>query len=70
MKLDQAIENVRRAERDLAGELRKVGERHAVEHDLYHLGQTLARQHEEAEVRGEWLRTRIKESSPQILAAG
>ena len=25
---------------------------------------------EDAEVRGKWLRTRIKESAPQILAAG
>jgi hypothetical protein len=162
MKLDKAIEDVQRAEHELAGELRKVGERHAVEHDLYHLGHTLASQceehlerlepfaerygappapdgsgetpalletvrrksaellgrseltgmlllrdlrnlyltaqeaeiawvilaqtaqavrdrelllaasecHEEAETRGKWLRTRIKESSPQVLAAG
>ena len=26
--------------------------------------------HEQAETRGKWLRTRIKESSPQILATG
>jgi len=26
--------------------------------------------HEEAEARGKWLRTRIKESAPQVLATG
>jgi hypothetical protein len=162
MKLDKAIEDVRDAEAELATQLRTVGERHAVEHDLYHLGHTLARQcadhvqqlapfadkygaslhsdriqespgmlaairqksaqllgrseesgllllrdlrhlylaaqqaeiawvilvqaaravrdgdllhvantcHEQAEVTGKWLRTRIKETSPQVLAAG
>ena len=162
MKLDKAIEQVQDAEADLAGELRKIGERHAVEHDLYHLSHTLARRcqehldrlapfaerygapsktddvaetpglletlrhkssellgrsestgmlllrdlrnlyltaqeaeiawvilaqtaqvacdrellrvvtecHEEAETRGKWLRTRIKESAPQVLATG
>lgn len=162
MKLDKAIDDARDAELELAKELRKVGERHAVEHDLYHLSHTLARRcdehverlrpfaahygaddapadagetptilerlrrtsaellgrseatgmlllrdlrnvylqaqeaelawvilaqaaqaardrdllttvseiHEEAEARGKWLRTRIKESSPQILVAG
>ena len=162
MKLDKAIDDVQDAETDLAKELRAVGERHAVEHDLYHLGHTLAKQcaahleqlqpfaerygastpgkrvaesprlvetlrrksagllgrsemsgmlllrdlrnlyltaqeaeiawvilgqcaqavrdqelldvtnlcHHEAEMRGKWLRTRIKESSPQILATG
>ena len=162
MKLDKAIEDVQDAEAELAKQLRVVGERHAVEHDLYHLGHTLAKQcadhlerlapfaerygasaaddqagespglletlrhksaellgrsemsgllllrdlrnlylsaqeaelawvilaqaaqavrdrellqevslcHEEAEARGKWLRTRIKESAPQILATG
>ena len=162
MKLDKAIEQVQEAETDLAKELRKIGERHAVEHDLYHLSHTLARRcqahlerlapfaerygappqtdgaaetpglletlrhkssellgrsestgmlllrdlrnlyltaqeaeiawvilaqtaqaardrellrvvtecHEEAEARGKWLRTRIKESAPQVLATG
>jgi hypothetical protein len=162
MKLDKAIEDVQSAETELARELRKIGERHAVEHDLYHLGHTLARQceahlkalqpfaeryeappatddvgespgllelvrhkssellgrsemtgmlllrdlrnlyltaqeaeiawvilaqaaqavrdrellvlvtkcHEDAETRGKWLRTRIKESCPQVLATG
>lgn len=162
MKLDKAIEDVQDAEAELAKELRVVGERHAVEHDLYHLGHTLAKQcadhlerlapfaerygassvddrvhespgvlemlrhksaellgrsetsgllllrdlrnlyltaqeaelawvilaqaaqavrdrellrevsrcHEEAEARGKWLRTKIKESAPQVLATG
>jgi hypothetical protein len=162
MKLDVAIEQVQEAETDLAKELRKIGERHAVEHDLYHLSHSLARQcrehlerlapfaerygaetktdgvaespgllealrhksaellgrseaagmlllrdlrnlyltaqeaeiawvilaqaaqaarerellsvvsecHEQAEARGKWLRTRIKESAPQVLATG
>ena len=43
MKLDAAIEQVQEAEADLAKELHKIGERHAVEHDLYHLSHTLAR---------------------------
>jgi hypothetical protein len=160
VKVDKAIAQVQEAETELAKELRKVGERHAVEHDLYHLSHTLAKQcqshldrlepfaarygastsvdgvadsptllermrhktaelvgrseatgmlllrdlrdlylaaqeaeiawvilaqvaqaardrellvvvsecHEEAEARGKWLRTRIKESSPQVLA--
>lgn len=162
MKLDKAIADVQDAESDLAKELRTIGERHAVEHDLYHLGHALARQcadhlerltpfverygarardegvaespslletlrhksaellgrselsgvlllrdlrnlyltaqeaeiawvilaqaaqavrdrellalvtvcHEEAEARGKWLRTRIKQSAPQVLATG
>jgi hypothetical protein len=43
-KVAVAIESLQAAELDLAEELRKVGERHAVEHDLYHLSQTLASQ--------------------------
>jgi hypothetical protein len=162
MKLDMVIEDVQDAEAELAKELRVVGERHAVEHDLYHLGHTLAKQcadhlarltpfaerygassaddrvdesprlletlrhkstellgrsemsgllllrdlrnlyltaqeaelawvilaqaaqavrdrellrevtlcHEEAEARGKWLRTKIKESAPQVLVTG
>jgi hypothetical protein len=162
MKLDKAIEDVQDAEADLAKELRIIGERHAVEHDLYHLSHTLAKHcadhleqlapfaerygaaaadtrthespsllttlrqksaellgrsetsgllllrdlrtlyltaqeaelawvilgqaaqamrdqellqtvtlcHQEAEARGKWLRTKIKESAPQILATG
>jgi hypothetical protein len=42
MKLDRAIEDVREAEVDLAKRLRIVGERHAVEHDLYHMGHSRA----------------------------
>jgi hypothetical protein len=162
MKVDKAIGEVQDAETELATELRKVGERHAIEHDLYHLSHSLAKQceshlerlrpfaerygaspatdgvgegtsllermrhktaelmgrseasgmlllrdlrdlyltaqeaeiawvilaqvaqaardrellvavsecHEEAEARGKWLRTRIKESSPQVLVTG
>jgi|1186.fasta_scaffold168020_2 hypothetical protein len=162
MKLHIAIEDVQDAEADVGKRLRAVGERHAAEHDLYHLGHTLARQcdehlrrlapfadrygasgggrsvaestgvvetvrrrsgdllgrskasgllllkdlralylsaqaaeiawvilvqaakaardpelldtasscHQEAETRGKWLRTRIKEASPQVLVAG
>lgn len=44
MKLDKAIGQVQDAEADLAKELRRLAERHAVEHDLYHLGLTLAHQ--------------------------
>jgi hypothetical protein len=44
VKIDQAINDVRDAETELAKRLRLTGERHAVEHDLYHLGHTLARQ--------------------------
>lgn len=47
MKLDIAIEDVRDAEAGIAKRLRAVGERHAAEHDLYHLGHTLARQCDE-----------------------
>jgi len=47
MKLDVAIKDVQDAEADLAKHLRAVGERHAAEHDLYHLGHTLARQCDE-----------------------
>ena len=47
MKLGHAIEDVRDAEADLAQELLAVGERHAVEHDLYHLSHTLARRCEQ-----------------------
>ena len=162
MMLGKAIEDVRDAEAELAAQLQIVAERHAVEHDIYHLGHTLAQQcadhvqqltpfaetygvtlhperinespgvlstirqksaeligrseqpgllllrdlrhlyltaqqaeiawvileqaaqavrdapllhvaetcHEQAETCGKWLRSRIKESSPQILAAG
>lgn len=43
MKLDKAIDDVQEAEADLATRLRVVAERHATEHDIYHLGHTLAR---------------------------
>lgn len=44
MKVDKALEEIQAAESDLARQFRVIGERHAVEHDLYHLGHTLARQ--------------------------
>jgi hypothetical protein len=44
MKVDKAIGQVQSAESDLAVDLRRIGERHAAEHDLYHLGHTLAKQ--------------------------
>jgi hypothetical protein len=46
-KLGIAIERLQAAELELADELRKIGERHAVEHDIYHLSHTLAKQCEE-----------------------
>ncbi len=42
MKLDRAIDEVRERETELATLLRTVGERHATEPDLYHLGHTIA----------------------------
>jgi hypothetical protein len=44
VKIDKAIHDVQDAEAQLVKRLRQIGERHAVEHDLYHLGHTLARQ--------------------------
>jgi hypothetical protein len=44
MKIDIGIKDVQNAEADLGKRLRAIGERHADEHDLYHLGHTLARQ--------------------------
>jgi hypothetical protein len=43
VKVDLAIAAVGDAEGDLGKRLRVVAERHAVEHDLYHLGHSLAR---------------------------
>jgi hypothetical protein len=43
-KLGRYIEKLHDALTDLADDYRKVGERHAVEHDLYHLCHTLAKQ--------------------------
>ena len=44
MKLDTAINEVQDAEVALASKLSEIGERHAAEHDLYHLSHTLVRQ--------------------------
>lgn len=43
-KLGIAIERLQAAELDLADELRRIGERHAVEHDVHHLAHALAKQ--------------------------
>lgn len=43
-RLGQYIEKLHDALTDLAGEYRKVGERHAVEQDIFHLCHTLAKQ--------------------------
>jgi hypothetical protein len=42
MKLGLAIGQVASAERELAGELLAVGERHRSDHDVFHLTKTLA----------------------------
>jgi hypothetical protein len=42
MKIDAAIVDVRDAEAELAGALRKVGERHSTESDVYYVARTLA----------------------------
>jgi hypothetical protein len=44
MKLNMAIDEVTDAETELARKLHAIGERHAAEHDLYHMSHTLARQ--------------------------
>jgi hypothetical protein len=43
MKLGMAIEQVANAERELADELLKVGERHRTDHDVFHMTRTLAK---------------------------
>ena len=47
MKVAAAIENVQDSEREFGRHLTRFGERHAVEHDLYHTANTLARQAEQ-----------------------
>jgi hypothetical protein len=42
MKIDQAIDDVVDHETDLARQLRTVAERHAAEHDIYHVGHAQA----------------------------
>jgi rubrerythrin len=44
VKVNLVIEDVQRAEADLAKELRLLAEHHAADHDIYHFGHTLARQ--------------------------
>jgi hypothetical protein len=43
MKLDRLIEDVYDHETTLAKQLRKTAERHAADHDIYHLGHSQAR---------------------------
>jgi hypothetical protein len=43
MKLGLAIEQVAKAERELAERLLEVGERHTTDHDVFHLTRTLAK---------------------------
>jgi hypothetical protein len=42
MKIDLAIRNVANSEAELAKALLEVGERHRVDHDVFHISQTLA----------------------------
>ena len=44
MRLGMALKELHEAETALAEELRKVGERHAAEHDVYHACATLTKQ--------------------------
>jgi hypothetical protein len=44
VKLARAISQLHRSERDLVGEYRRVADRHAVEHDVYHMCHLLAAQ--------------------------
>lgn len=44
MKLDEALDDVQRGENELARQLRLLGEHHAADHDIYHLGHTLSLQ--------------------------
>jgi hypothetical protein len=43
MKLGMAMEQVAKAERELAERLLEVGERHRTDHDVFHLTRTLAK---------------------------
>ena len=47
MKLGIALERVRSSVDELTDQLRVVGERHAVQQDVYHMGHTLSRRMEE-----------------------
>jgi hypothetical protein len=44
VKLGRAITQLHKSERDLADAYRRVADRHAVEHDVYHMGHLLAGQ--------------------------
>jgi len=47
VKLGNALERVRSSVEELADQLRVVGERHAAQQDVYHMGHTLSRRMEE-----------------------
>jgi hypothetical protein len=47
MRLGTAVKRLHEAELDLAGDMRKTGERHAADHDVFHQTRTFARQCEQ-----------------------
>ncbi len=60
MKIAVALEELRDAERDLAGELRKVGERHRTDHDVFHLTRMLSG----------WVEERVRQLAPHAERYG
>jgi len=44
MKLGPALKRLHESELDLAGDFRKIGERHAADHDVYHQSRTFSMQ--------------------------
>jgi hypothetical protein len=42
VKVDHALDKLQESEKELAEQLRRLAERHAVEHDVYHRGHSLA----------------------------
>lgn len=51
MKIGEVLRDLHEAENDLVKELLKVAERHRVDHDIFHMGRTLA----------EWSRTHVRD---------
>ena len=47
MRLGPAVKRLHEDELDLAADLRKIGERHAADHDIYHQTRTFAKQCEQ-----------------------
>lgn len=74
MKVGKAIEDVQAAEAGLAKELLRIGERHASEHDVYHVCHTLAKRCDRqlallvphAERYGAQIEDAVGESSPVV----